>query len=88
MLTTDDLTRAAQAVVSRVSSDANEPDAPCQSNHLAIARAGLEEGLKLALRRLRDGFHSAPDFNLGCDHDQHDDLMSMAIAAGESPERR
>ena len=53
MLTTDDLARAAEMVVGRLSSEADEPDVPCLRNHLDIARAGIEEGLKLALRLLR-----------------------------------
>jgi hypothetical protein len=87
MLTTDDLACAAEMVVGRVSPRADEPDAPCLSNHLAIARAGVEEGLKLALRLLRDGDRSTPESDSGCDHDQRGDLVSIEIAAGESPGR-
>ena len=88
MLTTDDLARAAEMVVGRISPEADEPDAPCLSNHLAIARAGVEEGLKLALRLLRDGDRSTPESDSGCHHDQRGDLVSIEIAAGESPGRR
>ena len=85
MLTTDDLTRAAEMVVGRVSPGADEPDAGCLSNHRAIARAGVEEGLKLALRLLRGGDRSAPEPHPGSNHDQCGDLVRMTIAAGESP---
>jgi hypothetical protein len=88
MLTTDDLTRAAEMVVGRLSLGADEPDAPCLSNHLDIARAGVEEGLMLALRLLRGGDRTAPEPHSGSNHDQRGDLVRMTIAAGESPGRR
>ena len=88
MLTTDDLARAAEMVVGRISPEADEPDAPCLRNHLDIARAGVEEGLKLALRLLRNGDRSAPYSDSGYDHDQCGALVNMGIAAGESPGRR
>ena len=88
MLTTDDLARAAEVVVGRVSPETDEPSARCQSNHLVIARAGVEAGLKLALRLLRDGDRSAPESDPGYDHDHRSDLVRMTIAAGESPGRR
>jgi hypothetical protein len=88
MLTTDDLTRAAEMVVGRVSPEADEPDAPCPSNHLDIARAGVEEGLKLALRLLRGTDRSTPETDSGCDRDQRDDLVRMTSAVGESTGRR
>jgi hypothetical protein len=88
MLTTDDLVHASETVVHRVNLGADVPDAPWRIDHLDIARAGVEAGLELALRRLREWFHSASDSNLGCDHDHHGDLVSMELAAAESPERR
>ena len=88
MLTTDDLARAAEMVVGRVSPEADEPDAPCLSNHLDIARAGVEEGLKLALRLLRSGDRSTPEPHPGSNHVQRGDLMRVTTAAGESPGRR
>jgi hypothetical protein len=88
MLTTDDLARAAELAVGRVSPEADEPDARCLSNHLAIARTGVEEGLKLALRLLRDGDRSTPEPHPGPNHDQRGDLVRIAIAVGESPGRR
>ena len=80
MLTTDDVTSAAETVVGRASP---EPDAPCPSNHLAIARAGVEEGLRLALRVLRDGDRSTPELRGGSNHDQRGDLVTMTTAAEE-----
>lgn len=88
MLTTDDLARAAEMDVGRISPEADEPDAPCLSNHLDIARAGVEEGLKLALRLLRDAGRSTPESASGDAHHQRCDLVSTAVAAGESPGRR
>lgn len=89
MLTTDDLARAAETVIGRVSPEADAPDVPCRSNHLAIARAGVEEGLKLALRLLRDLSRALPtsDIALAGDGEQRN-LVTGPVAACESPARR
>jgi hypothetical protein len=88
MLTTEDLAHAAETVVGSISLGADDPETPCRSNHLDIARAGIKEGLELALRLLRDRNPSAPESDPGYDHDQRDDLVSMTIAADQSPGRR
>ena len=58
MLTVDDLARAARSVLDRVDSVevtvAGDP--VCAVHHLDIAQAGIEEGLKRALRVLREQF--------------------------------
>ena len=58
MLTVDDLARTARSVLDRVESVkvtvAGDP--VCAVDHLDIAQAGIEEGLKLALRVLREQF--------------------------------
>ena len=60
MLTVDDLARAARSVLDRVDSEevtvAGDP--VCAVDHLDIARAGIEQGLELALRVLRQQFES------------------------------
>lgn len=58
MLTVDDLARAARTALDRVDSVevtvAGDP--VCAVDHLDIAHAGIEEGLALALRVLRELF--------------------------------
>ena len=58
MLTVDDLARAARSVLDRVDSGevtvASDP--VCAFDHLDIAKAGIEEGLALALCVLREQF--------------------------------
>ena len=89
MLTTDDLARAAEMVVGRVSPEADEPDAPCPSSHLDIARAGVEEGLKLALRLLRHEHGVAAASTVaGARDGQHDSVLAATIEASEPPGRR
>lgn len=89
MLTTDDLAHAAEMVVGRVSPNADERGAPCQSNHLVIARAGVEEGLKLALRLLRHEHGAVDGSSVADDRDDlHDSLLALTIEASEPPERR
>ena len=55
MLTIDDLARAARVALDRVEStnDSAETDSSCRVYHLDVAQAGVEEGLKLATRVLR-----------------------------------
>jgi hypothetical protein len=56
LLTDDELARVAETVVTRVdpegAADPHEPE--CRVDHVAIARVGIEEGLKLAARLLRE----------------------------------
>ena len=56
MLETDDLILAAAAALGRVEPSPTNVRlaSPCRVNHADIARSGVEEGLKLALRALRD----------------------------------
>ena len=58
MLTVDDLARGARTALDRVDSVevtvAGDP--VCAVDHLGIAQAGVEEGLALALRVLREQF--------------------------------
>ena len=56
MLTDDELTRLAEAALDRFNDlGAADRDAPgCQVDHPAIARVGIEEGLKLAARLLHE----------------------------------
>ena len=58
----DELTRVADIALGRVQSDTDRVDltSHCHIDHGDIARAGVEEGLKLALRLLHDRFGS-PD---------------------------
>lgn len=60
MLTADDLARAARSVLDRVDSVevTISGDPVCAVGHLDIAQAGIEEGLELALRMLRQQFES------------------------------
>ncbi len=56
MLESEDLTRVADVALGRVQPDADaiHLESRCHVAHGAIARAGVEEGLKLALRMLHD----------------------------------
>ena len=56
MLPSDDLNRVAEAALDRVQPQANDVlrATHCHVDHGDIARAGVEEGLKLALRLLQD----------------------------------
>ena len=60
MLESDDLTRVADVALGRVQPDADviHTETRCHVDHGDIARAGVEEGLKLALRMLHDRFGS------------------------------
>ena len=56
MLASDDLNRVAEAALDRVQTQADRVHLAihCHIDHGDIARAGVEEGLKLALRLLQD----------------------------------
>ena len=85
MLTVDDLTRAAETVVARVNPDSDRCDSPCRSNHLDIARAGVEEGLQLALRLLRHQHGGAPASDLvRSSANQHGEHVSKTSVPGKS----
>lgn len=91
MLTVDDLNRTARTVVARMDSvattTASAPD--CQADHLDIARVGIEEGLKLALRLLRD--QSGPTRLRDLDrtaNDQQGELPRLAPRISHSPNGR
>ena len=60
MLGPDDLTQVADVALSRVQLPSDEVRLanPCHIDHADIARAGVEEGLKLALRLLQGRFGS------------------------------
>lgn len=60
MLGPDDLARVADVALGRVQPDADviHLESRCQVDHEDIARAGVEEGLKLALRMLHERFGS------------------------------
>ncbi|MCC6176198.1 MAG: hypothetical protein IT305_12905 [Chloroflexi bacterium] len=91
MVTVDDLTRTARAVVDRVGSvAATAASAPgCQVDHLDIARVGIEEGLKLAIRLLRDqsGPTRVRDLD-GTADDQPGELPRLAPRISRSPNGR
>ena len=77
MLTVDDLARAARSVLDRVDSVevtvAGDP--VCAVDHLDIAQAGIEEGLELALRVLREQF--GPTRTSGTDRTVDDELREL-----------
>ena len=60
MLGPDDLTRVADVALGRAEPDVDRTHlgSRCHVDHGAIARAGVKEGLKLALRMLHDRFGS------------------------------
>ena len=77
MLTVGDLARAARSVLDRVDSEevtvAGDP--VCAVDHLDLAQAGVEEGLELALRVLREQF--GPMRTSGTARTVEDDLREL-----------
>ena len=91
MLTVDDLARTARTVVDRMDSvTATAASVPgCQVDHLDIARVGIEEGLKLAIRLLRDqrGLTRTCDLD-GTANAQPGELPGLAPGISHSPNGR
>jgi hypothetical protein len=72
VLTANDLARAARIALDRVESVMDSPETvpDCRVDHIEIARVGIEEGLKLAIRVLRQ--QSEPSRTLDLDRTAHD----------------
>ena len=91
MLTGEELTQVAGIALSRVGLE--EPtvghETGCHVDHLEIARAGIEEGLKLALRLLRKqpGVLTTSGMD-GSDADQPEKLGRLKLGIGDSPNGR
>lgn len=91
MLTADELTHVAGMVLSRVGP--KEVTAGHETgrhvDHLEIARVGIEEGLKLALRMLREqpGVMRTSDLD-GSATDQSEEPDCLTLGIGHSPNGR
>lgn len=91
MITIGDLARAATTALTRVSSGTTtgESETTCPLDHGVIARAGVEEGLELALRLLREDHRLMPASTpIGEGNGRSGDLMCPPIVASNSPDRR
>ena len=91
MLTVDELTHVAEIALSRV--DPEEPtvghESGCHVDHLEIDRVGIEEGLKLALRMLREqpGVMRTSELDdSATDQSEEPDCLKLGI--GNSPNGR
>src|SRR5205823_5893442 len=81
VLTADDVARATRVALDRVESvrDSAETDSNCRVDHLGIAQAGVEEGLKLAMRVLRQ--QSGPIRTSYPDHTASAELRELTYPA-------
>jgi hypothetical protein len=91
MLTLDDLTQMAGIVLSRVEPEEATAghEAGCHVDHHEIARIGIEEGLNLALRMLREqsGVTTPSDLD-GSAADQPEVPGCLKLGIGDSPNGR
>ena len=91
MLNVDELTQVAGVALSRVETEdttaGHEPG--CHVDHLAIARVGIEEGLKLALRLIREQPGATRTSEMGgSEVAQSEGPDCLSIGIGRSPNRR
>ena len=91
MLTVDELTVLAGIALGRVEAEEVTAgrDTGCHVDHLTIARVGIEEGLKLALRLLREqpGAMRTSEMD-GSDADQSEEPDCLSLRIGHSPSGR